>query len=460
MSDRGLDACLEELLALPGDDRWEIDRAHAVRNVTAYVVRSFDGSALVFSLPLLLFRPLLSEIPLDPKGSAGAVALVIERVKQAAASDEALGPLVGRGTRFPHQFASLTEPFTLVSSPAELAAHLWHAGGRNYADSAGVHLLVGGAVPCPDAFTRRDLSTIAERVARFCDAVARVIFSVPARELESAWTATLDQELLREQLPDLGLVSFVGDGARLARSYTRYRCYFRTAGPKEGTSVPFSCPAELSPVELELPASNEAMTGLGIKRREAFAVAGSNAQGKTTFLEGIVAGMDDHAVGDGREMVVTVHGICTAEAVNAMLAGADVSMFFSALPPGMSGTVHAASGMGSGSMNMAYQVQRAVKRGCPLLVIDEDRASPNLLVRSSLQNEEVTPLSEILSRDRGKMGETALVFAACALDTLVAQADRIMVLDRHVARAVDRDDFRMKVAAALERMAEDLRRGR
>jgi len=202
------------------------------------------------------------------------------------------------------------------------------------------------------------------------------------------------------------------------------------------------------------------MTGLGIKRREAFAVAGSNAQGKTTFLEGIVAGMDDHAVGDGREMVVTVHGICTAEAVNAMLAGADVSMFFSALPPGMSGTVHAASGMGSGSMNMAYQVQRAVKRGCPLLVIDEDRASPNLLVRSSLQNEEVTPLSEILSRDRGKMGETALVFAACALDTLVAQADRIMVLDRHVARAVDRDDFRMKVAAALERMAEDLRRGR
>jgi len=160
MPDRGLDACLEELLALPGDDRWEIDRPHAARNVTAYVVRSFDGSALVFSLPLLLFRPLLSEIPLDPKGSAGAVALVIERVKQAAASDEALGPLVGRGTRFPHQFAALTEPFTVVSSPAELAAHLWHAGGRK--DSAGIHLLVGGAVPCPDAFTQRDLSGVTE----------------------------------------------------------------------------------------------------------------------------------------------------------------------------------------------------------------------------------------------------------------------------------------------------------
>jgi len=31
-----------------------------------------------------------------------------------------------------------------------------------------------------------------------------------------------------------------------------------------------------------------------------FAVAGSNAQGKITFLEGIIAGMDDHAAGDGR----------------------------------------------------------------------------------------------------------------------------------------------------------------
>lgn len=52
---------------------------------------------------------------------------------------------------------------------------------------------------------------------------------------------------------------------------------------------------------------------------------------------------------------------------------------------------------------------------------------------------------EIMSSDR-EMGETALVFAACALDTLVAQADRIMVLDRHDARAVDRDGFHAKVA--------------
>jgi predicted ABC-class ATPase len=459
MTDHGPDACLEGILSLPGNDRWEIDRDHAAKNVTAFVVRSFDGGALVFSLPLHVLRPLFTEVPLDPRGSAGAVTCIIERIKEKAATEEALGPLVGRGTRFPPQFDSWTEPFTVVSSPASLAAHLWHAGGRNHADGKGIHFVVNGAVPCPKTFSHSELAEFIETVTRFCDAIAGVAFSVPVRELESAWLTALDQHLLREMLPERGLVSFVGDGARLARSYSRHRCYFRTAGPKAGTNIPFHCPRELSPVEVELPASNRVITGLGIREKEVFAIAGSNAEGKTTFLEGIIAGMDDHAPGDGRETVVTVHDLCTAEATNAMLTGADVSMFFSALPPGMSGTVHAASGMGSGSMTMAYQVQRAVERRCPLLIIDEDKAAPNLLVGSALQKEDVTPLSGILCQEREKMGNTALVFAACAMDVLVAQADRIMVLERHVAHAIDREEFRERVVLSLEKMAENLRRG-
>jgi len=175
-------------------------------------------------------------------------------------------------------------------------------------------------------------------------------------------------------------------------------------GPREDVNIPFTCPGELEPVEVELPASNRTVTGLGIRKSEVFAVAGSNAQGKTTFLDGILAGMDNHAAGDGREQVVTVHGLHTAEATTSLMTGADISMFFSALPPGINGTPRAASGMGSGSMNMASQVQRAIERGAPLLIIDEDRAAPNLLVRSCLQTGEITPLSEILARDRGKMG--------------------------------------------------------
>ena len=444
------------ILSLHGDDRWAVDTARAVPGVTAYAVRSFDGDALRFSLPLLVRRTLNEEIPLDPRGSAGAVALMIERIKQKAATEPALGPLCGRGTRFPQHYASTVEPYTLTGSPAALAADLWHADNRNCTDAKGIHLLLCGAVPHPVDGTPAALAPVKESVAALCDAVAGIACTLPARLLEPAWVTSLDQQVLRESLPALGLVSFIGDGARPARHCTQYRCFFRTAGPKAGVNVPFTCPQDLTPVELELPASHRVVTGLGIRRREVFAVAGSNAQGKSTFLEGIVAGMDDHAAGDGRELIVTARGVRSAEATGGELAGADVSMFFSALPPGMEGTVRASYGAGSGSMTMAAQVQDAVAREAPLLIIDEDRAAANLLARSCLQGEEVTPLAEILAHDRGRMGETALVFAACATDTLIAEADRIMVLEGHVAAAVDRDAFRARVAASLEKAARDL----
>ena len=54
------------------------------------------------------------------------------------------------------------------------------------------------------------------------------------------------------------------------------------------------------------------------------------------------------------------------------------------------------------------------------------------------------------------MGDTALVFAACAMDTLIAQADRIMVLDRHVASAIEPAVFRHQVAALLRRTADEM----
>jgi len=58
------------------------------------------------------------------------------------------------------------------------------------------------------------------------------------------------------------------------------------------------------------------------------------------------------------------------------------------------------------------------------------------------------------------MGDTALVFAACAMDTLIAQADRIMVLDRHEASAVNPAEFRQMLAGTLRTMADDLGEGR
>ena len=149
--------------------------------------------------------------------------------------------------------------------------------------------------------------------------------------------------------------------------------------------------------------------------------------------------------------------ICGCAAMNYELKGADVSMFFSALPPGIDGTDAAASGMDSGSMTMAHRIGQVISRRSPLLIIDGDRAAPNLLVTSCIQQGEVTPLAGILSRERAKMGDTTLLFAACALDTLIAQADRILLLDRHAATAIDRGKFRSMLQESLLRISDGLR---
>lgn len=456
MEAEGTDAAFRSFLSSWTGDDTAVDTPRILPGTTAFCVRSFDGKALQFSFPLLIRRDLHAEIGLDPAGSDGAVCTLIEQIKKQAPALPELGPLYGKSTSGSLRYHDTIEPYTIIHSDAAIGSNLWKADDRNSCDPEGIHLVIRGALPFPPVRSGSGDPGIYQLLAGLAGAAAILVQKAPAPPLVSAWLASLDQKLLREELPERGLVSFAGDGSHLARSFTKHRPFFRVAGPKEGVSVPFRCPVELEPVELELPASNRTVTGLGIRKREVLAVAGSNAQGKTTFLEGVLAGMDDHAPHDGREMVVTVRGACTAGSTNMGLCGADISMFFSALPPGVSGTVYGAFGSGSGSMTMACQVQNAIARHAPLLIIDEDRAAPNLLVRSCLQNEEITPLSEILCRDRQKMDDTALVFAACAMDGLIAQADRIMVLDRHEASAIDPRKFRRMLAAQLRKMAGEL----
>jgi predicted ABC-class ATPase len=456
MAREGWEEAFRSFLSSWSGDSSAIDTPHILFGTTAFLVRSFDRGALQFSFPLLIRRDLLSEIGLDPGGSDGAVCALVERIKEDAMKIEKLGPLYGKGTQGSLRYQDTIEPYTIIHSDDAIGSPLWKADSRNFCNREGIHLIVQGALPCPAIFSGRDCEQISVQLADLAETVGTIVQKAAVAPLRTAWQSSLDQKLLRNDLARQGLVSFVGDGSRLARSLTRYRPFFRVAGPKSGVSIPFSCPVELNPVELSLQASNRTVTGLGIHLREVFAIAGSNAQGKTTFLEGILAGMDDHAPHDGRELVVTSRTACIAESTGMGLAGADISMFFSALPPGVNGTVKAAFGRGSGSMTMAHQIQTAITRHAPLLIIDEDRAAPNLLVRSCLQKEEITPLAEILAHQRERMGDTALVYAACAMDELIAQADRIMVLDRHVASAIDPGEFRHRLAVLLRKTSDTL----
>ena len=429
-------------------DTATVDTGRARVPVNTYLVPSFDRDALQFSLPVLVSRRLTEEIGLDMRGSDGAISAIIEGIKAAAEGDRRLGPLHGAGTGFPGRYRDTLEPCTIVHSDSAMGGCLWKPDTGNFADNDGIHLTVCGALPHrpPD---RMGIRGVADELSGLFQATGELVLRFPAGGLRKEWVNSLDQKLARELLPERGLVSFIGDGSRPARGLTWLRCFHRVAGPKEGISVPFTCPPALDPGELPLPASGGCMTGLGIRRREVLAVTGSNAQGKTTFLEAVVAGQDDHAIGDGRERILTVPGMALAQGGSQGMGGEDVSLFFRRLPPGLEGTPACVRGAGSSSLVMASQIQRAVRCGAPLLIFDEDTAAPNLLVPGCVQDGEVEVLSSLLARDPGALGETALVFASGTLDILVAQAGRILVLRNHEARAIAPREFRARLAAHL-----------
>jgi len=323
------------------DGRARIDRRRVRNLVNTYLVRSLDTTAIQFSLPVLLPAPAGASGP----GADGAAGVIIEAIKAAVPAERELGPIAGTGTEHPRHCLQNVEPVTLITSRSAIGTDLWRPDLDNRIDGDGLHLVIRGALPYPGPPVPGAVGEVTEQLAALLEALDRMVRRVPAAPLAAARDLSVDQKGLRRALFGMGLVAFIADGTRPARRFTPLRCHHRIAGPKEGVHVPFHCPRELDPVEVELAGSGRIVTGLGLRRRrEAFAIAGSNAEGKSTFLHAVVAGEDDHAAGDGRELLVSVGEVARAEANEQGLVGADVSLFFASLPPGLSGDPRAAPG--------------------------------------------------------------------------------------------------------------------
>ena len=425
--------------------------------VNTYLVRSYDRSALMFSFPALIRCSLLAGgmFP-EKRGYDGAAGAFIEEVKRHSQSIEGLRPLGGFDTGFPQNYSANIEPVTFCRSSFGAGQQLWKPDSGNYLDNTGVHLILSGALPYPGEPSESNIKIIRDQLSGLMESVSGIAFGLDEKKTEKYALCSADQKMMRDGLDSKGLVAFVGDGTRGVRAYTRHRGHFRVAGPSGISNIPFICPLELEPVEMELPASGGCVTGLGIRKKEIFAVTGSNAQGKSTFLQVIRSGSDDHMPGDGRENVVTLGNVMTAESGEFEIPGADISMFFSALPPGMSGTPKNVYGGGSGSMVMAARFQEAVRINASLIVVDEDRSATNLLVPNCMQSEAVIPLSVICRKQRGKLKNSSVMFAAATMDILVAEADRIMEFQDHVAVGVMRDEFRSRLKRHLESVIRDL----
>jgi predicted ABC-class ATPase len=108
---------------------------------------------------------------------------------------------------------------------------------------------------------------------------------------------------------------------------------------------------------------------------------GGGYHGKSTLLKAIERGVYNHLPGDGREFVVTNPAAVKIRAEDGRsVAGVNISPFINQLPQGRSmqqfSTLNA-----SGSTSQAANIIEALEAGAEVLLVDEDTAATNFMIR-------------------------------------------------------------------------------
>nr|WP_206323188.1 ABC-ATPase domain-containing protein [Streptomyces sp. HNM0575] len=238
-----------------------------------------------------------------------------------------------------------------------------------------------------------------------------------------------DSDALRAALPGRGLVAFVADGAVLPRgSGVDDR-------PASGEGVvQFSSPEGLR-VTVELPNAG-AVSGMGLREGVSL-IVGGGFHGKSTLLRALETGIWDHVPGDGRELVVSLPETVKLRAEDGRrVERVDVHAFVGHLPDG-SDTTDFSTDNASGSTSQAASLCEAVEAGARVLLIDEDTAATNLMIRDARmqtlvakEREPLTPLVDSvrsLHRDHGV--STVLVMGGSG--DYLEVADRVLMMDAY-----------------------------
>jgi len=261
-----------------------------------------------------------------------------------------------------------------------------------------------------------------------------------------------DAQALRGQLPELGLVAFLAEGAILPR---RSGVDDRPL-PRE-LAVPLQVPPSLR-VEVTLPHAGR-IAGLGIPPGITL-IVGGGFHGKSCLLQALERGVYDHRPGDGRELVVTEPSAVKVRAEDGRsVQGVDISAFIRDLPGGRE-TAFFCTDNASGSPSMAAGIVEALEAGCRLLLIDEDTAATNFLIRDRRMQElvlrEQEPITPFLDRARQLYTEhgvsTILVLGGSG--DYFEVADLVVQLDAYVPRDVTARAHQIAAAHATGRRPE------
>lgn len=197
--------------------------------------------------------------------------------------------------------------------------------------------------------------------------------------------AAADQEWLRGQLPVMGLVAFVAEGAVLPRESG-----VSGAPLQHDHVVKFVAPDELR-VEVQLP-NRGRITGMGIPEGVTL-IAGGGYHGKSTLLKALERGVYNHVPGDGRDLVATRADAVKIRAEDGRrVEKVNISPFISNLPFGVNTELFSTENA-SGSTSQAANIMEALEMSARLLLIDEDTSATNFMIRDGL-------MQRLISKDQ------------------------------------------------------------
>jgi predicted ABC-class ATPase len=320
---------------------------------------------------------------------------------------------------------------------------------------------------------RRILGREAERL--LCDQLIAIaeasLVRPPIDEARHFVDCIENQQEIRNRLPSLGLIAFVGDGSHLPRE----------SGASDRplaaeSTVAFEAPEPLR-VKIDLLHPIEiggsvcrSLEGLGV-RKGVTLIVGGGYHGKSTLLDAIERGVYPHIPGDGREWVISDHNLVKIRAEDGRrVEKTDIDAFIRNLPQGRSTTAFE-SDDASGSTSQAASLVEALEAGASGLLLDEDTSATNFMVRDARmqaliqkEHEPITPFVERVRELHEALAvSTVLVMGGCGdyfdtADTVIALRDFLPLDVTEEARAIAKNASSSRQKEAVNPLGEIARR--
>ena len=257
-----------------------------------------------------------------------------------------------------------------------------------------------------------------------------------------------DQEHIRLELANRGLVAFIANGSMLPRESG-----ISTKALRRGKLF-------VSPKGLEVEFNTQSrgtICGMGIKSGITL-IVGGGYHGKSTLLKAIELGVYNHIEGDGREFVITDESALKVRAEDSRcITKTDISLFISNLPNGKD-TVEFCTENASGSTSQAASIIEGIESGAKVLLIDEDTSATNFMMRDDLmqklvctEKEPITPFIEIVGPLYKQKGISTIMVVGSSGDFFDV-ADSVIQLDNYEAKDVSKEAKKLSKGHIIKRI--------